>query len=181
MRHSPQIFAKITKEDIDFSTLDREHVSEEAQEFLKLLLTKDPKERPTAAEALRHSWLQEDEGAAEGALPALKGTLIQRLQRFAVMGPFKKAALPMVAEELSRNDDTWRDVLRNCSELHDIYHGIAGGTHGPVDMAEVKVGATQVLLLNGCPPAVAATCSAQTLNRGCPCCSRHISARKATM
>lgn len=134
-----QIFSKITKEDIDFS-FKRENISDGAKEFLQYLLEKDPKQRPAAADALTHPWLSEEvQSSVDGSMPALEGTLIQRLQRFALMGRFKKVVLTMVAEELMADEDTWREILQDCSELDDIYHDIAGSKDGDVEMADVKV------------------------------------------
>lgn len=57
-------------------------MSEEAKDFIKLLLNKDPTQRPSAMEALQQPWLQ-GTSADRGSGPPLKATVVARIQRFA--------------------------------------------------------------------------------------------------
>eukprot|EP00873_Tetraselmis_striata_P009578 jgi/Tetstr1/429842/TSEL_019709.t1 len=95
-----ELFGKICKEEIDFSNLSNEGVSEPAQEFLQVLLQKNRRLRPTATEALRHPWLRDP--ALGGIAPdtPLEGTAVQRLQRFAVHSHLKQHVLTMMANDM---------------------------------------------------------------------------------
>eukprot|EP00873_Tetraselmis_striata_P044790 jgi/Tetstr1/465054/TSEL_009782.t1 len=101
-----QTFQTIRGEDIDFSRLPAEGVSIPAQKFLKRLLTKDPNQRPTAAEALHDPFLQTSGPAPSAPSQAGYGgvtqgsSFVQALQRFGVAGAFRQVALSLVAEEL---------------------------------------------------------------------------------
>jgi len=81
-----------------------------ARSFLKKLLTRDPKDRISAAEvrllplsiftfskALNHPWVQEGGTAKE---MILEGSVVQRLQRFATYGDLKQLILMKVSEEI---------------------------------------------------------------------------------
>ncbi|KAJ9577424.1 hypothetical protein L9F63_005995 [Diploptera punctata] len=52
-----ETFCNISKAEVDFPEELFEDVSEEAQDFIKRLLVRDPGARPTAKECLRHKWL----------------------------------------------------------------------------------------------------------------------------
>ena len=54
------IKAKILHSKLTFPSKDFKNVSSEAIEYIKSLLTYNPEERPSAEEALRNSWLNED-------------------------------------------------------------------------------------------------------------------------
>lgn len=74
-------------------------VSDEAKEFVKALLVKDPKKRLTAKEALQHPWLQGKKAQrSEGKQLATR--VVQRLQRYAAGNAFKKTALELMTNEL---------------------------------------------------------------------------------
>ncbi|KAJ4431230.1 hypothetical protein ANN_19827, partial [Periplaneta americana] len=52
-----ETFCNISRAEVDFPEELFEDVSEEAQDFIKRLLVRDPGARPTAKECLRHKWL----------------------------------------------------------------------------------------------------------------------------
>ncbi len=51
---------RILKGDVQFHERDWEHISAEAKDLIKFLLTSDQKLRPTAEEALNHPWFQDE-------------------------------------------------------------------------------------------------------------------------
>ena len=51
---------------LQFKGGDWSAISKEAKEFVTLLLTKEPNQRPSASEALQHSWLQQRKPIFEG-------------------------------------------------------------------------------------------------------------------
>lgn len=86
-------------EEVDFSRSHWAGISDEAKDFIKLLLNKDPAQRPTAREALKHPWLK---GAIEERTKGrpLSLAVVQRIQRFSQASLFKRTVLEMIAEEL---------------------------------------------------------------------------------
>jgi len=55
------LFEKIIKAEYDFPEPEWSNVSEKAKDFIRHLLRKDPTERYTAVECLKHVWLSEEE------------------------------------------------------------------------------------------------------------------------
>ncbi|CAD7698186.1 unnamed protein product [Ostreobium quekettii] len=71
-------------------------ISDEAEDFVRSLLQKDPASRPTAKQALKHPWVRRG-----GAKPTqLSETVVQRIQRFGRSSIFKRTVLDMIADEL---------------------------------------------------------------------------------
>jgi len=53
-----QLFDRILKADVEFFSPEWDEVSQEARDFVKNLLQREPTKRPTAEEALQHPWFQ---------------------------------------------------------------------------------------------------------------------------
>jgi calcium-dependent protein kinase len=67
--------------------------------LLLLLLPRDPTQRPTAKEALKHPWLRGN--SAERSMGRqIDLSVVQRIQRFAQNNHFKRSVLQLIAEEL---------------------------------------------------------------------------------
>jgi len=88
-------------------TFDRESwkgISAEAKQLLKSLLTKDPSSRLTAANALKHPWMAAEWASQNTALDQNSkagGLAISSLKNFAGMNKLKKAALNVIATQLT--------------------------------------------------------------------------------
>lgn len=76
-------------------------ISDAAKSFVSSLLSKDPAARPTAAAALAHPWLAGDVGDRATGRP-LRGSVVQRLQRFGATHPLKRTIFELIAAELLR-------------------------------------------------------------------------------
>ena len=57
------MFRAVLYSKIDFGEATWASLSEAALDFVKMLLHRDPKYRPTAEEALQHEWLNEGKGS----------------------------------------------------------------------------------------------------------------------
>ena len=75
-------------------------ISDQAKDFVKSLLVKDPSKRPTAKEALQHPWLKEGKKTQRKEGKQLGRSVVQRLQRYAVGNAFKKTVLELMTNEL---------------------------------------------------------------------------------
>ncbi|GIL43935.1 hypothetical protein Vafri_1520 [Volvox africanus] len=93
------VWRAILTEEPKFTNRAWEGVSEEAKDFVRLLLNKDPAKRPTAKQALAHPWLQgKSDQRTQGA--PLARTVVQRLQKFGVENALKRTVLDMIANDL---------------------------------------------------------------------------------
>ena len=104
------VWRSVLTDEPDFSKRHWQEVSEEAKDLVGRLLHKDPKQRPTAAEALAHPWLQGEVSERHAAGPRpIERTIVQRIQRFAQGSAFKRSVLELVAEELLTMAPTTRE------------------------------------------------------------------------
>lgn len=98
------VFAAIMLGKLDMEAEPWPQISEDARALVQRLLQTDPKQRPTAVEALRSPWLR---GKAPTAplsdelcvliSSSLRQSALQRIQRFGGYSRFKRAALRQIA------------------------------------------------------------------------------------
>jgi len=77
-----------------------EGVSDDAKSFVRSLLDRDLRRRPTAAQALKHPWLSGGNSAERQAGRQLSLAVVQRVQRYASGSAFRRSVLEMIASEL---------------------------------------------------------------------------------
>jgi len=94
-----QLWKSILADEPKFSGAAWAEVSDDAKDFIRLLLTKDPKQRPTAKQALEHHWVQGRVAQRREGKP-LASTIVQRLQRYSAENAFKRTILDMITNEL---------------------------------------------------------------------------------
>eukprot|EP00899_Mesostigma_viride_P024415 jgi/Mesvir1/5158/Mv15299-RA.2 len=99
-----QCLMAISAANVEFESDPWPRVSEEGKAFVRLLLTKDPKGRPTALEALENEWVMREE-RTPGEERVLDDTIIQRLQRYSDLVADRKTALTIVSAKLINFDD----------------------------------------------------------------------------
>jgi calcium-dependent protein kinase len=93
-----QVWKAILHDEINFEARELRQISYSARDLLKQLLNRDPDERLTASEALRHRWLRSEDAPR---LP-LRSSVVQRLQRFATYGHLKQLVFRIIADEFNR-------------------------------------------------------------------------------
>ncbi|GFR39841.1 hypothetical protein Agub_g336 [Astrephomene gubernaculifera] len=93
------VWRAILTEEPRFTQRSWSGISELAKDFVRSLLRKDPKDRPTAKQALAHPWLQGKSDQRNQGAP-LARTVVQRLQKFGVESALKRTVLDMIANDL---------------------------------------------------------------------------------
>jgi len=124
-----KVWKSIITDELNFNKSHWDGISDDAKDFVKILLNKDPTKRPTAKEALKHPWLRgriEDRSSGR----PLSLAVVQRIQRFSQASLFKRTILEMIAEEL-------------LAEQPCVEQDIAAGNDGPA--CELGVDARPVI------------------------------------
>lgn len=121
---------RILHEEIDFESPPWSEISESAKDLNRRLLDRDPTRRLTAEQALQHAWvttrIETNPSAATATIvPALQGTLVQRLQLYRTLNGLQQAVLAQVARflPLEAKQDVvvlYSEVARDASALLGI-------------------------------------------------------------
>lgn len=110
-----EVFRAVLYADLDFACAPWDSVSPACKDLVQSLLQRDPAQRPTAVEALKHSWLSYTEEVASD-LP-LGGDIVQRLQRFGTYGRLKQIALRKVAHNIASDSALVSDLRKAFQQL----------------------------------------------------------------
>jgi calcium-dependent protein kinase len=95
-----KIWQSILTDKLDFSKGYWAGVSDEAKDFVKQLLQRDPEQRPTAKQALQHPWLKGGTVSERTKGKPLSLSVVQRIQRFSSSSAFKRTILEHIAQDL---------------------------------------------------------------------------------
>jgi len=76
-----ELFRQIRTGEYDFPKDDWDHICDEAKDLIKLLLVVNPMQRMTAAEALEHEWMMEDEDVLSGRDLSLSQRSVQEKKK----------------------------------------------------------------------------------------------------
>jgi calcium-dependent protein kinase len=151
--NAKEVFRAILEDEIDLESEPWPSVSEEAKDFVRKLLDRDPESRPTARAALLHPWLTQSTAswkakAAKGQDSALDGQVVARLQRFATQGLLKRSVLRLIARELLSEDE---DDLKTMSvknadvqELKELFNKLDTSGDNMVELSELEVGLREI-------------------------------------
>lgn len=93
------IWKSVLTDSVDFSRPYWAKISPEGRDFVSLLLERDPAKRLTAKQALEHPWLQ-GTSRERSMGKRLHRSVVQRIQRFAQGGIFKRTVLQSIAAEI---------------------------------------------------------------------------------
>jgi len=139
------VLAKVRSANFSFIAADWRNVSEDAKNLIRMLLKLNPKERFTAEQALNHVWVTKTAPKAKGV--SLSGGLVDNLRTFRSQNKLKKAALHVIATQLSENQiKTLRDTFVMLDENGDglltskeLREGItkAGFEEVPADLQQI--------------------------------------------
>ncbi len=99
-----KVWKSILMDDAKMSGARWDGISDEAKEFVRMLLNKDHSKRPTAKEALKHPWLRGTiKDRSKGSQISL--AVVQRIQRYSQSSIFKRSVLELIAEDLLNDID----------------------------------------------------------------------------
>ena len=115
--------------------------------------------RATAAEALEHPWVKDPSTGGQAQPGRLGGTIVQRLQQFAVSSRLKQLVLAMITDDLLKNSSGFSDSS-DCSgdlgsqdaiiaDLRELYDLIQDGSNQEITQEDVFV---RSLLTTSPPP-----------------------------
>ena len=96
------IKSKILHSKLNFPVKDFKNISDEAIEFIKLLLTYDPEKRPSAEEALQNAWLQNESNYGN---IKLNKEIISNLSKFKTTLGLQKLTISFLANQISINEE----------------------------------------------------------------------------
>jgi len=106
----------ILMDEVKMSGSRWEGISDEAKDFVKMMLNKDPTQRPSAKEALKHPWLKGNiKERSRGSQISL--AVVQRIQRYSQSSVFKRSVLELIAEELLNDADSLMKASVNSSAI----------------------------------------------------------------
>ena len=97
-----EIFQSIISKKLNFSLLEKEF-SEEAIDFLKSCLTRDPTLRSSAQNALKHNWFKSINQEIH-ANNHLNRDALDNLRKFTAPGEFKKMILKFIVNNVNENE-----------------------------------------------------------------------------
>eukprot|EP00195_Chlamydomonas_chlamydogama_P002656 CAMPEP_0202921416 /NCGR_PEP_ID=MMETSP1392-20130828/77385_1 /ASSEMBLY_ACC=CAM_ASM_000868 /TAXON_ID=225041 /ORGANISM="Chlamydomonas chlamydogama, Strain SAG 11-48b" /LENGTH=597 /DNA_ID=CAMNT_0049614987 /DNA_START=209 /DNA_END=2002 /DNA_ORIENTATION=+ len=134
------VWRAILMQEINWNAPELHQLSRSAADFLRSLLERDPNKRPSAFQALQHSWVREEGTAAE--LP-LGGSVVQRLQRFSTYGHLKQMVLKMIVEEI-QDEQKPAAALQTPTEvvkgLQDLFQQLDTDKSGAISLDELSTG-----------------------------------------
>ncbi|KAL2468206.1 calcium-dependent protein kinase 29 [Forsythia ovata] len=122
------IFKAISDGYVDFHCSPWPSISKAAKDLIRKMLTMDPKQRITAAQALEHPWLKEDGEASDKPIDS---AVLIRMKQFRAMNKLKKLALKVIAENLSEED------IKGLKQMFDNMDTDGSGT---ITFEELKTG-----------------------------------------
>ncbi|MCO5547237.1 hypothetical protein L7F22_000682 [Adiantum nelumboides] len=172
-RTEGRVFKKILEEEPDYNEKPWTTISSSAKDFVRKLLVKDPRARLTAAQALSHPWLREEEASD---VP-LDISVLSNIREFVRCSHLRKIALRAVTSILSDAEianledqfnamDTDKDGTLSHAEIHEalakdktwhlqeakvmeVLRAMDTNKDGRIDFEEFAVAAVQVRQMEG--------------------------------
>eukprot|EP00416_Gambierdiscus_australes_P035538 CAMPEP_0171094780 /NCGR_PEP_ID=MMETSP0766_2-20121228/42341_1 /TAXON_ID=439317 /ORGANISM="Gambierdiscus australes, Strain CAWD 149" /LENGTH=506 /DNA_ID=CAMNT_0011553493 /DNA_START=19 /DNA_END=1540 /DNA_ORIENTATION=- len=124
-----QILRRVKRGRFEFPSPEWDNISASAKDFISQMLTYDPKPRPTAEAMLVHDWLHAASPSAHRG--TISKDLGSRLKKFRSSSRIKKAALSVIAKQLSDED---------VQELKGIFQALDQNQDGFLSPAEIREG-----------------------------------------
>lgn len=124
-----QVFVRILNHEPNYTMPPWDGISDQAKDLCQKLLTKDPRKRITAAQALEHPWIA-DESVAPTA--ALADSVVQHLQLFGSYAKLKQIALMQASAFLIEDRELKRKTPGKVADKSGVAskEGDAGAANG---------------------------------------------------
>ncbi|MFS8007568.1 putative non-specific serine/threonine protein kinase [Helianthus anomalus] len=122
------IFDEILKGKIDFETDPWLSISASAKDFVRRMLTLDPKKCITYTQVLEHPWIREDGEASDKPIDS---AVLLRIKQFRAMNKLKKLALNVIAENRSTEE---------IQRLKSMFMNMDTDKSGTITYEELKTG-----------------------------------------
>ncbi|KAL5557807.1 hypothetical protein UlMin_034018 [Ulmus minor] len=123
------IFEAILDGKLDLQSAPWPSISAGAKDLISKMLRMDPRKRITAAEALEHPWLKEDDE------PCIDSAVLVRMKQFRAMNKLKKLALKVIAENLSEEE---------IQGLKQMFKNMDTDGSGTITLEELRTGLTRL-------------------------------------
>lgn len=124
-----EVLSKVRLGNFSFNAADWKNVSEDAKNLIRMLLKMNPRDRFTAEQALNHEWIKNK--APKAAAVSLEGNFVSNLQGFRSTNKLKKAALHVIATQLSETE---------IKALREIFSAMDVNGDGSVTVQELRQG-----------------------------------------
>jgi len=124
-----EVLSKVKIGNFSFRAADWKNISKDAKDLIRMLLKMTPKERFTAEQALNHVWVK-DKAPAAVDMP-LQSSMFDNLKGFRSQNKLKKAALHVIANQLSENQ---------IKDLRDTFMALDSDGDGMLTHKELKSG-----------------------------------------
>merc|ERR1719253_1623055 len=124
-----EVLEKVRRGKYDFDMSAWEDVSMDAKDLINNLLVIDPKKRFTVEKALHHTWVERLAPNSGGK--QISNTAFSNLKAFRAQNKLKKAALTVIAQELSED---------NIKELKEMFLSLDKDSDGTLTVEEMKEG-----------------------------------------
>ena len=101
-----EIIQRIKSAEVTFEGPRWVGISQEAKDFVLYLLTRDPKQRPTAMEAMSHRWLKTMLGgfSQDSAVSEIEIDVLHNIRTFSRQNAMRRAALGLIAMSMGMSD-----------------------------------------------------------------------------
>ncbi|KAJ6411963.1 hypothetical protein OIU84_005098 [Salix udensis] len=126
------IFEAILEGNLDLHSQPWPKISASAKDLIKKMLTRDPKSRITASEALEHPWMKV---GGEASDKPIDSAVLIRMKQFRAMNKLKKLALKVIAENLSEEE---------IKGLKQMFNNMDTDRSGTITYEELKSGLSRL-------------------------------------
>ena len=124
-----EIFKKIMKAELKFNSYKWKNISNEARDFVKLCLNKNPAQRPSATEAIKHNWFK----SVIAKIHNLKNVpkyILENIKNFDIDDKFKQMIIKYMINNI--NCGEINNEYKNCYYALDFNH------NGWIEISELK-------------------------------------------
>ena len=127
-----EILALVEKGDYNFEGSEWDNVSRAAKDFVKRLMTYDPKKRLSAQEALQDPWLIKNATEKEIKNDSKTKTALDNLRKFAAKQKLQQASIAFIVHQMSTNE--------YAKELRELFKSMDVSGDGRLTIDELKSG-----------------------------------------